>query len=89
MACARTFGLGPKPGIQRERGEVCRAPGRDATGIIGDDGKEEVLSEYLCDYPARPNYASQAIGLSSARGIGLALLLEHARPTPLDEGASD
>lgn len=57
-----------------------------ATGIIGEDGTEEILSEYLCDVPGCPNYASQAIGLSSQRGIGLALCSEHARPIPLREG---
>jgi hypothetical protein len=56
-----------------------------ATGIIGEDGTEEMLSEYLCDAPGCPNYASQAIGLSSERGIGLALCSEHARPIPLRE----
>jgi len=56
-----------------------------ATGIMGEDGAEEILSEYLCDAPGCPNYASQAIGMSSERGIGLALCAEHARPTPLRE----
>jgi hypothetical protein len=56
-----------------------------ATGIIGEDGKEEILFEYLCDAPGCPNYASQAIGLSTERGVGLALCSEHARPIPLRE----
>jgi hypothetical protein len=59
-----------------------------ATGIIGEDGNEEVLSEYLCDAPGCPNYASRVVGFSTELGVGLALCAEHARPTPLPEDAS-
>jgi hypothetical protein len=58
-----------------------------ATGIVGEDGTEEILSEYLCDAPGCPNYASHTIGFSPELGIGLALCSEHARPTPLRDDA--
>ena len=32
------------------------------TGFIKPDGYEEELSEYLCDYPACPNIATQVLG---------------------------
>ena len=32
------------------------------TGLTGPDGREEELSEYLCDYPSCPNFATRIIG---------------------------
>ena len=32
------------------------------TGIFGPDGREEELSEFLCDAPDCPNIATEAIG---------------------------
>ena len=33
------------------------------TGITGTDGREEVLTEYLCDWPDCPNVAVHVIGV--------------------------
>ena len=32
------------------------------TGLTTPDGREEVLTEYLCDYPDCPNFATRVIG---------------------------
>ena len=32
------------------------------TGILGPDGREEELSEYVCDYPNCPNIAKHLLG---------------------------
>ncbi len=32
------------------------------TGFTDLDGREEELSEYLCDYPGCPNFATQILG---------------------------
>lgn len=32
------------------------------TGFVGPDGREEELTEYLCDWPDCPNVATQVLG---------------------------
>ena len=32
------------------------------TGLTTPDGREEVLSEYICDYPGCPNFATRVVG---------------------------
>jgi hypothetical protein len=32
------------------------------TGLTAPDGCEEVLTEYLCDYPNCPNFATRLVG---------------------------
>jgi hypothetical protein len=32
------------------------------TGFTAPDGREEVLTEYLCDYPDCPNFATRMVG---------------------------
>ena len=32
------------------------------TGFVRDDGTEEVLEEYLCDWPGCPNVAEHMLG---------------------------
>jgi hypothetical protein len=32
------------------------------TGLIGPDGREEELTEYMCDYPDCPNIATSVLG---------------------------
>jgi hypothetical protein len=34
------------------------------TGMVGDDGQEEILTEYLCDWPDCPNPAEHALGFA-------------------------
>jgi hypothetical protein len=32
------------------------------TGLTAPDGREEKLTEYLCDYPDCPNFATRLVG---------------------------
>jgi hypothetical protein len=32
------------------------------TGLVGPDGREEELTEYMCDYPDCPNIATSVLG---------------------------
>jgi len=48
------------------------------TGIPGTDGREEELSEYLCDWPDCQNIAEHALGCVKELGLPLALCEEHA-----------
>jgi hypothetical protein len=48
------------------------------TGVMGADGQEETLAEYMCDSPGCPNYAEQVIAFVRELGIGLAVCHEHA-----------
>ena len=49
-----------------------------ATGFKTDDGREEILAEYLCDVPDCPNTATQVIGFARELGGGFAVCAEHA-----------
>jgi hypothetical protein len=49
-----------------------------ATGFVGADGREEVLSEYQCDCPDCPNPAERAMGFAREFGGGFAVCAEHA-----------
>jgi len=33
------------------------------TGIMGPDGREETLEEYICDHPGCPNPATRLLGV--------------------------
>jgi hypothetical protein len=48
-------------------------------GVTGADGREEVLTEYLCDSPGCPNFAEHVVGCVREAGIRVALCREHAR----------
>ena len=48
------------------------------TGILGPDGREEQLSEYLCDYPGCPNIATQSLGCVVELRIQAVVCDEHA-----------
>jgi hypothetical protein len=39
------------------------------TGIVAADGQEEVLTEYVCDWPDCPNPAEHVMGV--ARDVGM------------------
>jgi hypothetical protein len=47
------------------------------TGIVGPDGREETLSEYLCDWPGCVNVATQVLGGSKELGRFFVTCDEH------------
>jgi hypothetical protein len=49
------------------------------TGFIGPDGREEKLSEYLCDHPDCPNIAVHVLGVAPGLQLSFAVCPEHAR----------
>ena len=48
------------------------------TGAIGPDGREEELTEYLCDAPGCPNVATEVVGCVRELRLFVATCLEHA-----------
>jgi hypothetical protein len=48
------------------------------TGISTPDGREEVLSEYICDWPDCPNAATQVLGSSRELRLAAAVCDAHA-----------
>jgi hypothetical protein len=48
------------------------------TGTFGPDGREEELSEYLCDAPGCPNVATEALGCIREVGLSAAVCHEHS-----------
>jgi hypothetical protein len=48
------------------------------TGIVGNNGQEEVLTEYLCDVPGCLNVAEHALGVVRDIGLVSAVCREHA-----------
>lgn len=48
------------------------------TGIAGKDGREEILSEYLCDWPGCPSAAAHVVGVVRELRICTAVCEEHA-----------
>jgi hypothetical protein len=51
------------------------------TGLKTADGREELLIEYLCDYPGCPNIATQVLGRAVELRLVAAACDEHA-PKP-------
>ncbi len=50
------------------------------TGFAASDGREEVLTEYLCDWPGCPNIAVHSLGcIKEIRAIA-AVCEEHTPP---------
>jgi hypothetical protein len=47
-------------------------------GFVGVDGREEEITEYLCDWPDCPNLAEHVLGCVRETGTRLALCKEHA-----------
>lgn len=43
------------------------------------DGREECLSEYICDWPDCPNVAEEIVGSVAALRVCMAMCSEHAR----------
>jgi hypothetical protein len=48
------------------------------TGILAPDGREEELSEYLCDWPDCPNIATEVVGCVREFGLSTVMCHEHA-----------
>jgi hypothetical protein len=46
--------------------------------MIGADGQETVLTEYLCDWPGCANVAEHVLGAVRELGIVSAVCREHA-----------
>lgn len=47
------------------------------TGLITPDGREEKLTEYLCDYPGCPNVATQMLGCLAELRLSASVCEEH------------
>ena len=55
------------------------------TGIKTPDGREDELSEYLCDQPGCLNVATHVLGCSKELGIAVAVCDDHmSMPKPTD-----
>jgi hypothetical protein len=50
------------------------------TGIVGPDGREETLSDYLCDWPGCPNIATQVLACVRELSASVVVCDEHAAP---------
>lgn len=48
------------------------------TGFVGDDGHEERIAEYLCDWPECANTATQVVGLVVELRASVVVCPEHA-----------
>jgi hypothetical protein len=47
------------------------------TGLLGEDGKEQVLYEFLCDWPGCGNIAVHAVGVAMELRATLVACHEH------------
>jgi len=53
------------------------------TGLVGPDGREEELKEYLCDHPGCPNVATHVLGCIVELRLFASVCEEHVpRPQP-------
>jgi hypothetical protein len=52
------------------------------SGVPGPDGKEDQLTEYLCDSPGCPNVATHALGCIRDLGVAVAVCDEHLPHRP-------
>jgi hypothetical protein len=48
------------------------------TGLAAPDGRDEQLSEYLCDHSGCPNVATRVLGFVKELGLVAAVCEEHA-----------
>jgi hypothetical protein len=58
-----------------------------ATGFMVEDGREEILAEYLCDVAGCPNPAAHVMGFAREFGGGYAVCAEHAATRQRDSAA--
>ena len=47
------------------------------TGILDNNGKEEVLTEYFCDWPGCMNVAEHVLGVIRELRVGAVVCREH------------
>ena len=57
---------------------------RIKTGLTAPDGSEEELTEYLCDYPNCPNFATRMVGCLVELRLMAAVCEAHASMLRLD-----
>ena len=50
-------------------------------GLTTADGREELLTEYLCDHPGCPNIATQVLGCVAELSLVAVVCSEHG-PKP-------
>ena len=62
---------------------VC--PDQIKTGFTDKSGKEEVLTEYFCDWPDCTNVAVEVVGFSRDIGVFAAVCEEHAASIKSDK----
>lgn len=48
------------------------------TGFLGPDGRDEELTEYLCDAPGCPNIATNVVACIKELGLAVVTCQEHA-----------
>jgi len=48
------------------------------TGIVGSDGRETVLEDYLCDWPGCPEVAEHVVGVVREIATAVVLCDRHA-----------
>ena len=48
------------------------------TGVFAPDGREEAITDDLCDAPGCPNIATQVLGCIKEIGISAAVCHEHS-----------
>ena len=51
------------------------------TGQLGSDGQEEVLTEYLCDWPGCGNVGTCVLGCARELGMSAVVCDEHSKGT--------
>ena len=51
------------------------------TGFVGPDGREEVLSAFLCDAPGCSNIATEVVGVAKEIALVTVVCREHATPS--------
>jgi hypothetical protein len=49
------------------------------SGMPGPDGKEEQITEYICDWPDCPNVAKHVLACVREIALAAAVCEEHAR----------
>jgi hypothetical protein len=59
------------------------------TGIIAPDGQEEVLTEYICDWPDCPNVAEHVTGVVRELAFAAVMCKEHAAMLRKPKAAPD
>ena len=58
------------------------------TGIESEDGHEEILNEYFCDWPGCLNVATHVVGFAREIRLVSAVCDEHARCSRGESGTT-